>query len=322
MKNNNILFLIDNLVVEIFVIGYPDKGESQIIFLTDRTNNSIIFSCVIDCYRHQNINKTIEVLKERNISILDMFIWTHTDIDHSLGIVDLVTSYCNKKTNFILPELVYGNLNDFIEYNNEIKESFDVINSFNTGTNYNVNSATVVPNGHASIWRNKFIDKDNGAELIFEILAIAPCSALLRRRYGIGEINKKNDLSIATIFKIGQLNLLFSGDIENQTINQIADYHFENLAYLKTPHHTSTTSTNLIEKIKNNFNFKIPTAVTTVYKSNNLPHNDVVNEYKKITDNFYSTGIGNDYFGITYTKYHILSNSITEEILTGNAILL
>lgn len=320
MQKNSIFVDINNLTLEVFVVGYPDKGESQIIFIKNKIINNVVFSCVIDCYKYKGVNKTIDILDQNGIELLDMFIWTHTDEDHSIGISDIVRRFCTNKTKFILPELVHGNEKDFVNYNKEIEESFKLINAFNTGSNYNVCTATVVPNGHSSIHKLIFIDLQTNCEIIFEILALAPCSPIIRRRWESGEVRQKNDLSIATIFKIGEINLLFSGDIENQTISLIADYHFENLSYIKTAHHTSTTSTNLISKIEDNCSNSIASAVSTIYKTHNLPHADVVEKYKKIVDKFYSTGLGDDTNGYTKTVFHIVSNSIIEECLFGNAI--
>lgn len=319
---NKVLFLdISTLRLEVFVIGYPDKGESQIVLISDSKNN-ILFSCVIDCYKHSSVNKTIEILEGRGVKELNLFIWTHTDEDHSLGIDDLIEKFCKNTTRFLLPELITGNERDFVEYNETVKSCFESINTFNTGGNYCVSSVSVVPGGHSQVFFFKFIDTITGSELVFEILAIAPLSALIRRRWDTGALKKKNDVSIATIFKIGNLNLLFSSDVENQTISQIADFHFDNLAFLKTPHHTSKTSTKLIDKVTANYKNKIPTSVTTVYRVHDLPDCDLIDEYKKISDRFYSTGLGDESSGVTHTIFDIVNNSIIGEKIYGNAILL
>lgn len=320
MINKKFFIKLNNLLLDIFVIGYPDKGESQVVILRD--DNFIYFSCVIDCYRCNSINKTIDILNSMKIKYLNMFIWTHTDEDHSLDIENLTNNFCNANTSFLLPELTYGNLNDFINYSEEIKNSLDLINSLNTGQNYNVASVTAVPNGHSNIWRNEFIDTETTTKLLFEIIAVAPCSALLRRRYQAGDIKKKNDLSIATIFKIGDLNLFLGGDIEDQSIKQIADYHFENIKYIKIPHHASTTSTKLIDKLTKNSDTKVLKSVSTTYKQHNLPHPDVVEKYKKISNSFISTGLGSEDSGVDFTSFNVISNKIINEECSGNCLKL
>ena len=312
---------INDLNLEVTTIGYTEKGESQVVVLFDKNKKQTLLSFVIDCYSNGNSNITIDVLKQYGIKHLDYFIWTHTDDDHSIGIGDIIDNFCTNQTNFFLPEGVTGNEKDFINYNNEIKETFEKINSFNAAGNYNVHSLTSVIGGHMQVLKKYFVDSRTSKEIIFEVLAVAPLSALIRRRWDAGEVKKKNDLSIATIFKVGELALLFSGDIENQTINQIPDFYFEGLSYIKTPHHTSKSSTRLINKIENVFSdIKIPSAVTTTYRLHNLPNTDLISEYKKYVEVFSSTGEGENGYGCVKTIFEIVKKEMYEELI-GDAIL-
>jgi beta-lactamase superfamily II metal-dependent hydrolase len=311
---------IDKITLEVFTIGYTEKGESQVVLLYDNLNSRCILSFVIDCFSVNETNLTIDILNQYNIKHLDYFIWTHTDEDHSIGINKIIDTFCNKKTQFYLPEGVSGNEDDFIYYNQEVKECFAKINSFNKGTNYNVHSLTSIVNGNTQVLKMFFADSKTPKEFQFEIIAIAPISALIRRRWDSGEVKKKNDLSIATIFKVGEIGLLFSGDIENQTINQIPDFHFEGLSYIKTPHHTSKSSAKLLDKIEKVFNYeKILSAVSTTYKSNNLPDIDLIEQYKKYVNTFSSTGDGSFGYGYIKTVFEIMNKEFTEELF-GDAV--
>lgn len=306
---------INKITLEVFTIGYTEKGESQVVLLYDNVNANCILSFVIDCYSVNESNITMDILNQYNINYLDYFIWTHTDEDHSIGINNIIDTFCNKKTQFYLPEGVTGNENDFINYNQEVKECFDKINAFNQGDNYNVHSLTSVVGGHTNVLKMFFVDSFSSKEFVLEILGIAPISALIRRRWNDGEVKKKNDLSIATIFKVGEIGLLFSGDIENQTINQIPDFYFEGLNYIKTPHHTSKSSYKLLEKIKKTVNNeKISSAVSTTYKTHNLPDIDLVQQYKKYVNTFSSTGDGNIGYGYVKTVFEIINKEFTEEL--------
>jgi len=312
---------INEITLEVHTIGYTEKGESQVIVLFDKKNNRSILSFIIDCYSTNNSNITIDILNQYGIINLDYFIWTHTDEDHSMGIIPILDDFCDKNTQFYLPEGVSGNENDFINYNEEVKECFNKINEYNTGNNYNVHTLTSVVGGHSQVLKKFFVDSQTSKEFVFEILAIAPISALIRRRWEAGEVKKKNDLSIATIFKVGELGLLFSGDIENQTINQIPSFYFEGLSYIKTPHHTSKSSTKLIDKIEEVFNeSKISSAVSTTYKTHNLPNIELIDHYKKIVDSFSSTGNGVSGYGYIKTVFEIIRKEYTEELF-GDAIV-
>lgn len=314
---------ISNLELHIYVVGYPDRGESQVVIIKDSKSNKIHFSAVIDCYEHETINMSYEILENNGIDKLDLFIWTHTDEDHSYGIKSIISKFCDANTNFILPEGVNGRIGDFINYNPTIQSTFDIINRRNLSRKYNVNSTSVTTGNHSNLFSKIYIDKKTGAEIEFEIISISPLSALIRRKIGIGSVKKKNDLSIATIFRIGETRLLFSSDIEDQSILQIPDYYFENLSIVKTPHHTSKSSLELLNKINFSSSLKtsIQATISTIYQRFNLPDPSAINEYKKISNNFYSTGVGKDKYGYVHLNVDVLRDSIKDIQLHGNATI-
>ncbi|WP_222166266.1 hypothetical protein [Edaphocola aurantiacus] len=312
-----ILVKLNDLFVDVYIIGYPTKGESQIFILRNQEGH-IYFSCVIDCYSHNNFNRTTEILSELGIGDLDIFIWTHTDDDHSIGICDLINNHCNENTYFYLPEFINGNVDDLVNYNVEVMNSMQLINSFNVGTSYSVNTITIPDGGSCNILNYSLIDNNSEDISQFQILAIAPNSALLRRRNNNGRIGKKNDFSIATLFRIGMYNLFFGGDIENQTINRINESYFRNLSFIKTPHHTSNSSSSLLTKINANELQTIPFGATTVYAQHNLPNFDLISDYKNNIGNFYSTGIGDHNSGTVHIEIDI-SKGFIDTKLIGNA---
>lgn len=309
---------IGSLRLIITLIGYPEMGESQIIIIKDINTNYIYFSAVIDCYVHGSINKTIECLNNLGVKELNLFCWTHPDDDHSIGLSDIVDKFCTKKTRFVLPEGIYGQANDFVKYSVETQNFIDKINSLNTAHNYNVGSATVFDGLSQSVERMEFADLHTTVR--FEIQALAPISSLIRRRIDKG-LNKKNDISIALLLHFGQFKFFLSGDIEDQSIRLMNPIYFENLNYLKTPHHTSNSSAELLTLFDEVFGgHLIGKTCTTVYQKHNLPSNSLINEYKKYTKSFYSTGIkdNNESYGIIEFQYELQKNDPTE-YLYGNA---
>jgi hypothetical protein len=92
---------------------------------------------------------------------------------------------------------------------------------------------------------------DGGAKGIYEftIKSIAPDSSILRR-IDFRDSFMKNDYSIGVIVNLGELNVLFSGDIENKTINKMPDYYFpEHIDLIKVPHHCSNSSDKLLSRL-------------------------------------------------------------------------
>lgn len=314
----------DNLLLNLYIIGYPDKGESQVILIIDRTDNVVLFSGVVDCYSYKNINKTTEILKSHNVTRLDFFCWTHTDDDHSVGTSDIVNNFCDKTTSFYLPEGIYGDAKDYTSYSTHIQTSIDEINALNKNRAYNVSTISVPSQSSLHIDKLTRHFKDGLLkEIEFKLLALAPNGAIIRRRITHG-LNVKNDTSIALLLRFGDFSIFLSGDIENITIQHILPYHFEGLTYLKTPHHTSKSSDKLLEKFDEVFNgHKILAACSTVYGAYNLPDLDLVDDYQKYAETFISTGdsTGGHLFGVIKIEYDPSTLSTKEEI-EGNSTML
>ena len=277
-----------NLKLIVYVIGYPEMGESQVVILKDDISGVIHYSAVIDCYEYKNINKTNEILQDHNISELNLLCWTHPDDDHSEGMGSLISDFCSANTKVLLPEGIYGSEMDFVDYKPKHLDFFEKLRENNAKRRYNVNSASVIQDEIKGIETIYYVY--NLIEFKFRICALAPISAMVRRRFKSG-LKNKNDISIALLVSLGELSLFFSGDIENQTINLIAKEHLPEISFLKTPHHTSKSSDallNIFDEVFEN-EYKIPFTCSTAYKKFSLPDVDLVNKYKMYSDSFYST---------------------------------
>ena len=53
-------FVEESLTLDVFIIGYKPEGES--ILLVVKSDTVVCFTCVIDCYEFNELNKTIEIL--------------------------------------------------------------------------------------------------------------------------------------------------------------------------------------------------------------------------------------------------------------------
>ncbi|WP_415325098.1 hypothetical protein [Chryseobacterium sp. MMS23-Vi53] len=173
---------INEITLEVFTIGYSEKGESQVILLVDNIKNQCLFCFVIDCYSTSIFHKTKDILDHYKVSNIDYFIWTHTDEDHSVGIDTLVDNYCSTKTNFYLPEGVDGTESDIFGYNDDIKNSLEKINSLNKNRNYNVHTLTLPTGGNLEIVRTIIKEEKTTKQFNFQVFCIAPFSAIIRRR--------------------------------------------------------------------------------------------------------------------------------------------
>lgn len=305
----------DDLRADLYLIGYPEMGESQVFVIKKKNSNIIFFSAVIDCYTENSINKTIEILNEYNIESLDLLCWTHPDDDHSLGIQDIVENFCTNNTKILLPEGIYGSDDDFVEYNSSIINFFSRIKDNNLNRTYNINSTTVFPYQTQGIETVLFVR--GLTEIKFQITALAPISAIVRRKIS-GKLKIKNNISIALLFEFGELALFLTGDIEDQTIRLIASNSLSNLSYLKTPHHTSFSSVALLDILSEYYTeSKIPVTCTTAFRKYNLPDEELIEKYKPYTNSFYTTHNDSslDAFGIIKFEFNPFDNTAINSLL-------
>lgn len=318
---------VEDILIDIVVIGYHDKGESIALFLYEKSTGLVLYTAIIDSYRLSDLHKTCEILDKRGVGFVDMLCWTHPDEDHTVGLIDIINSYCTNKTKFILPEAVYGDNNDPIEYSSYDKVVFDKINQHNTARCYNVHSVSSLPQGSTSIEKREYSDVANSGTLVFSIKAVAPISAITRRRVASSSLCvTKNDFSVALLVNLGGFSFFLSGDIQNQTIQHLSKDFLQYLTLLKVPHHTSQSSNLLLRMIKDaDLDAQIPISCTTVFRRHDLPNDDLVQEYKIYSKIFHSTGFKcdnrEDKFGLLKYSFSPLDNKITSH-LEGNAVQL
>ena len=314
----NIVKDLKQLQLHIFLIGYPVEGECILIFVVDNSVNEVLFSMMIDCYSYNNYNVAHDILNLYNIGTLDYFIWTHPDNDHSVGIEDTLKKYGLKTTTILLPE---GVLNGR-KLGENATSALNYINSVGIRKqNYQVNRVSVSLPKNRNIFEET-IYTDTIAKLDFSFSIIAPNSAIVGKRTTKNKKCKLNDFSIGIIIHFGDLNFVFGGDIENQTIKRIPEYYFDNIGYIKVPHHGSISSDSLIESVSNisNLSKKQIIAATTVFTNSSLPQQIVLDKYKSFCSNIFYTGSGSQNYGYIKTVYNIAETTVELPEIKGNAI--
>lgn len=267
---------------------------------------------VIDCYETKKINKTIEILQKNDITRIDFFCWTHPHEDHSKGIKKLV-EYFKEETIILLPsELTARNINM------ETKEIYEELTSLNRN-NRKKSGTLMVTSDEKPILNKKFLGTNNEV-LDIKVIALAPISKNIINQTKNIETNY-NDYSIMLLVEIDKHRLLFTGDIENSTINYIEEHYdsIDNVDYLKLPHHCSTTSNNIFNIIDCDINNIVCT--TTINKKNNLPCKELYKDYSEKFKNMFCTS--NSYFddttteetGVFETKYYLNKNKYENAVI-------
>ena len=302
IRNSSSVLLQQSIVdpkIEVNLIGYFPEGESSVIVVKNEDN--AIFTVVVDCYELENINKTMELLEENRIEKIDICCWTHPHKDHSLGI-DKLFKYFNKKTSVIIPTgMASDNIplylvdiyNKIIGINQKGKKSLGVLKS---------------TSDQKVLFEQKYIGTDNN-KIDIKVTAITPISHRVEN-VKLTSTTNHNEFSVMFLMQINDYNLLFTGDVENGTINEVEkEIQIKNVHYLKIPHHCSTTSKN-ITNIIDNSQLEDMVCATTISAGYKLPNIELFNWYKKQFENTYCSSKAyfdssnkNEQYGIIKTTY-------------------
>ena len=310
-----------DLRVKIFVIGYKNQGESIIILFIDAGEEGcpVKYSIVIDCFKYSKRNITDEILRRYSVDTISMLCWTHTDLDHSVDIDTLIKKYCKESTQILLPEHFYNEPSDIITINNKtLQGAVDKVFNLNRLKKRTVTNISVTDRGYSEIKSLKFAGVDKS--VFVSVNAVTPISSILANYVKKGNHNvNKNELSISFIIDIDGYYLYFGGDTMNGHIDAINPAYLEQCRFVKIPHHSSDTSTNLLSYLPQ----EIDTACTTIFSAHKLPKKLVLQEYCNIGKVF-STGSDNNKkynYGVVEYEYDFSKEEAEMNVkLHGNAI--
>lgn len=289
-NKNKIYFLKKNkneLTLKFYMVGYRARGESILILLLD--HEEVIFSILVDYYKTSTKDKIQEILTENNIKTIDLLFLTHPHFDHLQGMDKIIEKYCDPQhTKICLPFGVDGYENEVKNYTEREKKIFKRIKEFALSYKRSkglANEFTMNP-------IQPFKCKSNEDEKVIEILAtsiFAPIGEVLSKK----EEEKNttpNDYSIGLYLNFcSEFSILLCGDVENETFERIDSDQLEYISILKIPHHSSKTASKLIDTLIHKKS-EIELACTTVYRSGSLPRDEILDKYKIISKNIYSTG--------------------------------
>lgn len=275
-----------NLIVKIFVIGYSQKGESIIIAFLDKKSDNVLYTIVIDSFTYKKINKTTDILNQYNISTIDMLCWSHPDYDHTKGIDELINNFCNESSKIITPYGLNGKLYDVIDYNQSDIPIVNKIIELNKRKKNVHLTSSVTPSLYQPMEVVRFSDYPDNIDV--KIHTLTPHSSFINDRIGNDKTIRKNELSIAMYIEVEKYKFIFCSDIENIAISNIMQSCFDNPVLIKIPHHTSTSSDELLNI--SNLEQKNTLACTTIYKQHKLPNIELLDKYKSLCSLVHSTG--------------------------------
>lgn len=274
-----------NLRMLFYLIGYRSQGESVVILFVDTIDGSVKYSIVNDCYVYEHENLTCQILNKHSVKPLTLLCWTHPDLDHSVGLYDVINDFCTEDTLVILPEYFHNRDTDVVKVNNkDEKNVLDKIFSLNTTGKPTLTHIAVSRNFH-EIDRVTFAGIDE-TTLDISVDALTPHSdALSRAFYQHKKFTLKNDVSISTILNVDNYYIYLGGDVTEQMIMDTPPGILKQCRFVKVPHHGSNTAAALLDYLPDT----IDSACFTT-KTKNLPVQDVVDDYKDISQYIAATG--------------------------------
>lgn len=279
--------IYEDLLIRIYLVGYETQGESCIFLLySTRPVYKVHYSIVIDSYVENGRNKTLEILKnDLKNQKLDMLVWTHPHRDHYLGMEDIITRYCDKRTVIMTPALG----NDLSKYDMGTRELMTYINSLVHNRPIS-NRYDVRP---ISSECKTFLDKElKNLPLVrgirFEI--ISPFGALGYSNANMKQIDY-NRMSIGMVIQIYSRDsaryFMYTGDMDEETVNTLL-YKInvceeiripDSYSYIKIPHHGSRGSAGILDILSDIHKSEV--AATTIFRPQNLPNNELLEQYSE-----------------------------------------
>lgn len=268
---------LSNLRLHIHVVGYPNMGESILLFFCDGDKTDVIYSIVIDSFSYKTINKTFDLLDDYGINKqkLNLLCWSHPDKDHTFRMNDLLTNYCDDNTKVLYPHGIVSASYNILNNNQVDDVVFSLIKRLN-----NSKKLTKKPVGvdSGNIKTFSFNIGNDVKTYTVEINALSPFDSYIENFIDEKKKIHKNDLSIILqLVMPGGYSFLFCSDAEDTILQQLEDSRFCDPLFVKIPHHGSDTSLEIFKLLSTPKYNSI--GCMTGFKAKGLPRHDVVSKY-------------------------------------------
>ena len=289
-------------------------GESILIVLWDDDAHTTLKSILIDCFELEGKNELEGIFKFYGIDKrkLNVIVWTHPDLDHSVGFDNIVKKYTSAETLFLLPEGLSPFYKEFrhksilkswiaIAKNSWLKRKLNV-------ERVNVSNRREFP----MLYESTYYEDGIGDGLKFSLEMLTPFAGQVFKHFDHNKTRKGNQISISFLVRFGDVSFFFGGDVENEAIDMINQDKLQNIVFVKIPHHGSPSSTSLpsiLVKLKDKSLIPEITAVSSGYhrKGIDYPNDDVLLMYKSISSRVFLTERGDiSYkYGIVHCPFNL-----------------
>lgn len=292
--NTNIKLDFNDFSLLIYVAG-GDKGEGEGILILFLNQDQVIRTISMDCCKATvngtDCNILHSLLNRHKVKKIDCFVWTHPHDDHSNGLDELIDCHYRKGSIGILPKQIYGTNNDIV---NMKAMSRRVLHQFNTKfKKKSLKSIDCQSREKRCVYSFDMEDVTTGDVKNVRLYCLTPMDYLLDdKRRNDKKISDSllNDISLSLVLDIDGYCYFFGGDATDKTLKETDLDFLYQCRWVKIPHHASKST----EKVMQHFNNAIDSAVTASFLRCKLPNTNVLNQYKKKTNQLYVTQLKAD----------------------------
>lgn len=222
-------------------------------------------------------------------NILEYVIVTHAHEDHYAGFAG------NSSTDSLFDLFEVKTIIDFAETNQTTGKMYN---------DYLAERSAEIQAGAKHYTALDCINETNGAQTTFEISKNVSFK-ILNHKFYTEEAETENDYSVCTLFTDGNSNFLFTGDLEEEGEESLAELNeLPHCVLYKAGHHGSKTSSHdvLLNEITpeivcvcccaGNYEYTVNSSSATSANLNNFPTQDFINRIAKHTSKVYVTTLG------------------------------
>lgn len=315
---------VRDLQLHIYTIGYYPMGECILILVYEKGKKVVHKSILIDCFKTDQLDILTPILDKYNIiqNGIDFIIWTHPDKDHSMGYDNIVSKYVSPNTCFFIPN---GINNSNKNLSSEALNTYNLISAKSYGRNYCVTPVGLsAKQSYPPIFGETEFRDGYTTPLNFHIEILTPILEQSFRKTVCCAGFYPNDISISINIHFGNLRFYFGGDTEDSSLDFIDDRLLRGIDFIKIPHHASSSSTKILEKVNTFYNAKRPiTAVSTEFVHGRaiLPENETLKKYELYCDRVLVTGDKehNNKYGVWKVVYNIQDQELYRPEAIGDA---
>lgn len=314
---------IDNLFLDIYIVGYPRQGESILCVL--REDASILFVSLVDTYKPDaRENYVADILNGIGKPPIDVLVWSHPDEDHSVGISEVMETFDpNHEASVFVPE----NIANIVE--NKAKQEFKKLLSWyapsgkGTKLRTRFNTVSLSYGEVRTLYNITIFEQDTNLSVHLYLSFFLPNSSRINQKALKWDSIKTNEFSIVHSLTFNGQQYLFCGDLTKNNIILLPERFYSDVKFIKIPHHGSSEPSSLAMKMMSN-GVSEAISASTVYSvgGNDNPKDDTISLYRKISKSVFSTGKGTSFdFGCIKLSLDKKGDLVSSE-LKGNAVLL